>query len=55
MEELSGVPVITSAGFQGCAHARPGGNRQIVLVDRESLEAMNLQPASSEKTSRRKA
>jgi len=44
MEELPDVPVITNAGFQGCAHARPGGKRQILLVDRNALEAMNLQP-----------
>jgi MOSC domain-containing protein YiiM len=44
MEELPDVPVITNAGFQGCAHARPGGKRQVLLVDRETLEAMNLQP-----------
>ena len=44
MEELPDVPVITNAGFQGCAHARPRGKRQILLVDWETLEAMNLQP-----------
>jgi MOSC domain-containing protein YiiM len=44
MEELRDIPVLTNAGFQGCAHARPGGKRQVLLVDRETLEAMNLQP-----------
>jgi hypothetical protein len=44
MEELPDVPVITNAGFQGCTHARPRGKRQILLVDWETLEAMNLQP-----------
>jgi MOSC domain-containing protein YiiM len=44
MEELSEVPVTTDAGFQGCAHARPGGKRQVLLVDRETLDAMNLPP-----------
>ena len=44
MEQLADVAVITNAGFEGCAHARPGGKRQVLLVDRETLEAMNLQP-----------
>src|ERR1700747_803491 len=46
MEELPDVPVITNAGFAGCAHARPGGKRQVLLVDRETLEAMDLQPGT---------
>jgi MOSC domain-containing protein YiiM len=44
MEQLAYVPVITNAGFEGCAHARPGGKRQVLLVDQETLEAMNLRP-----------
>ncbi len=33
-----------NAGLEGCAHARPGGSRQVLLVDRETLEAMDLRP-----------
>jgi MOSC domain-containing protein YiiM len=44
MEELAEVRVISDAGFEGCAHARPGGQRQVLLVDRETLEAMELAP-----------
>lgn len=44
MEELSEVPAVANSGFQGCAHARPGGKRQVLLVDLETLEAMNLRP-----------
>lgn len=44
MEELDEVRVIRNAGLDGCAHARPGGSRQVLLVDRETLEAMELQP-----------
>jgi MOSC domain-containing protein YiiM len=44
MEELSEIAVITDSGLEGCAHARPGSNRQVLLVDRETLEAMELQP-----------
>jgi MOSC domain-containing protein YiiM len=45
MEELQEARVITDVGLEGCAHARPGGGpRQVLLVDRETLEAMDLQP-----------
>ena len=29
-------------GLEGCAHAQSGGKRQVLLVDRETLEAMDL-------------
>src|ERR1700756_2126064 len=44
MEELSEVRVIADTGFEECAHARAGSKRQVLLVDRETLEAMDLQP-----------
>ena len=44
MEELSEVRAVGNIGFAGCAHVRPGGPRQVLLVDRETLEAMDLQP-----------
>jgi MOSC domain-containing protein YiiM len=44
MEELPEVRAVDDTGFEGCAHARPGGKRQVLLVDRETLEAMDLQP-----------
>src|ERR1700684_2599661 len=45
MEELEEVQMIANVGLEGCAHARPGGGpRQVLLVDRETLEAMELQP-----------
>ena len=44
MEELPECRVLTDFGLEGCAHARPGGSRQVLLVDRETLEAMELQP-----------
>jgi MOSC domain-containing protein YiiM len=44
MEELSEVRAVGDGGFEGCAHGRPGSKRQILLVDRETLEAMNLKP-----------
>ena len=44
MEELAEVQVVSDAGFEGCAHARPASKRQVLLVDRETLEAMDLRP-----------
>ena len=44
MEELSEVRAVGNTGFEGCAHGRPGSPRQVLLVDRETLEAMDLQP-----------
>jgi MOSC domain-containing protein YiiM len=44
MEELSEAHLITDAGIEGCAHARPGGKRQVLLVDYETLQAMELNP-----------
>ena len=45
MEEIEEAQVITNVGLDGCAHARPGGGpRQVLLVDRETLEAMELAP-----------
>lgn len=44
MEALDRVSVVKGAGFEGCAHARPGGKRQVLLVDSEALAAMVCDP-----------
>lgn len=44
MEELREARILADFGLEGCAHARPGTSRQILLADRETLEAMQLQP-----------
>jgi len=44
MESLSAAAAVADRGFSGCAHARAASKRQILLVDRETLDAMNLQP-----------
>lgn len=44
MEELQEAQVMNDFGFEGCVHARPGRARQVLLVDKETLEAMDLQP-----------
>ena len=31
-------------GFEGCTHGRPLSKRQVLLVDRETLQAMDLRP-----------
>jgi MOSC domain-containing protein YiiM len=44
MEELQAVEAVAGLGFAGCAHARLGGKRQVLLVDKETLDAMELEP-----------
>jgi len=44
MEELREARILADLGIEGCAHARPGSGRQILLVDRETLDAMELIP-----------
>ncbi len=44
MEEMPEVRAAGDCGFEGCAHARPGSARQVLMVDVETLEAMNLPP-----------
>jgi MOSC domain-containing protein YiiM len=44
MEELPEVAAIQELGFESCAHAQPGGKRQVLLVDRETLDALELGP-----------
>src|SRR2546427_12742802 len=44
MEELQEARVLADFGFEACAHAQPGGSRQALLGDRETVEALELQP-----------
>lgn len=44
MEELETAEVVENAGLAGCAHARPNGKRQVLLVDVETLRSMDLVP-----------
>jgi len=44
MESLSSATAVVDRGLSGCAHARAASKRQVLLVDRETLDAMNLQP-----------
>ena len=44
MQELAEVAALRERGFEGCAHGRPGSKRQVLLVDRETLDALELIP-----------
>jgi MOSC domain-containing protein YiiM len=44
MEELSEAAAVQEVGFEGCAHANPGGKRQVLVVDRETMDALDLGP-----------
>ena len=44
MEPLNSAKAVADRGFSGCAHARAASKRQVLLVDRETLDAMDLQP-----------
>ena len=44
MEELLEAHALENVGLEGCAHARPQGKRQVLLMDRETLEMFELVP-----------
>jgi MOSC domain-containing protein YiiM len=44
MEELQAAEIVENAGLAGCAHARPNGKRQVLLMDVETLRSMSLEP-----------
>ena len=44
MEELREAQILADFGLEGCAHAKAASNRQVLLVDRETLDAMDLEP-----------
>lgn len=44
MKQLDAAQAVARLGFAGCAHARQSGKRQVLLVDKETLDAMDLQP-----------
>jgi len=44
MEELPEALAVEDVGLEGCAHARPQGKRQVLLMDRETLDVFELAP-----------
>ncbi len=44
MVEIEQSEAIPAFGFAGCVHGKKNSNRQVLLVDQETLDAMDLQP-----------
>ena len=44
MVKIQEAEAIASFGLAGCAHGKKNGNRQLLLVDQETLDAMGLEP-----------
>lgn len=44
MAEIAEIRALEDSGLEGCAHARAGSTRQVLLMDSETLELMDLQP-----------
>lgn len=41
------VTAVENRGFAGCTHARPGGRRQVLVMDVETLEEMSIAPGAA--------
>jgi MOSC domain-containing protein YiiM len=46
MESLDAAQAVENHGLEGCAHARPGGKRQVLFVAAEDLEAVSVEPGT---------
>jgi MOSC domain-containing protein YiiM len=46
MREVEKVAAIADRGLEGCIHGRPGGRRQVLLMDRETLEELEVSPGA---------
>ena len=44
MRAVEQIDAVANRGFAGCAHAQPGGLRQILLMDAETLGELGLHP-----------
>ena len=44
VREVAEAKALTDWGLDGCAHARRGSKRQVLLMDAETLEEMDLHP-----------
>jgi len=44
MREVESALAIADRGLEGCRHGRSGSRRQVLLVDKETLELFGLQP-----------
>jgi MOSC domain-containing protein YiiM len=46
MARVEEILAVEDRGFAGCVHARPGGKRQVLLMDIETLEALTVAPGA---------
>jgi MOSC domain-containing protein YiiM len=46
MKEEAQVEAIANKGFKGCIHGRPNSKRQVLLMDRETLDKFGLPPGA---------
>jgi MOSC domain-containing protein YiiM len=44
MRPADEIEAVANRGFAGCSHAQPGGLRQVLLMDLETLEQLQLHP-----------
>jgi MOSC domain-containing protein YiiM len=44
MDGLERVRALADHGLEGCAHARPGGKRQVLFASNEHLDAVGVEP-----------
>jgi MOSC domain-containing protein YiiM len=47
MKEAEEVDAIENKGFRGCIHGRPGSERQVLLIDSETLERFGVAPGAT--------
>lgn len=46
MESLFAAELVADVGLAGCAHARAGTDRQLLIMDKETLDALELPPGT---------
>ena len=46
MERLLAAELVADVGLAGCAHARAGTDRQVLIMDKETLDALELLPGT---------
>ena len=46
MKELTEAEAIVDKGLKGCIHGRPMSKRQVLLMDRETLDKFGLEPGA---------
>lgn len=44
MREVPEAEAVVGKGLKSCAHGRPGSKRQVLLMDIETMEAMDIRP-----------